>query len=225
MKNLDYFKKQAKYLVKDWETRAVNPGTDEDWEGEPYVYDGKYFEMYNVVHFFEIGDDFCLQKAQHVIANMAGFKKWDELQNADEDELALARIRFLHLDPTFAGGWDRYCRTLNWNLIPIEARFPIIKDRLYNSKSDFIKSSQFVDEILYGKEREVALQKELDVFPGLSEPNMKVECIHCGKRFSANELTVIHEYDFGVLGEHDSIACKNYPACDGTLIDLMPISE
>ena len=164
MKNLDYFKKQAKYLVKDWETRKVNPGTDEDWEGEPYVYDGEYFEMYNVVHFYEVGDDFGLQKAQHIIAQMAGFRKWDDLLKADEDELALARIRFLHLDPSVSENWDRYCRTLSWDLIPIGARFPIIKDRLYNAKSDFLKSSQFVDEVLFGKEREVALQKELVYF-------------------------------------------------------------
>lgn len=225
MKNLDYFKKQAKYLVKDWETRKENSGTDEDWAGEPFIYDSKYFEMLNVVHFFEINDDFGLQKAQHIIAQMAGFNKWEDLQNADEDELSLARIRFLHLDPSFAEGWDRYCRIIKWDLIPIEARFPIIKSRMYNCKNDFLKSQQFVDEVLYGKEKEVALQNELDIFPNRSNPEELVECIHCGQTYQNKEVTVVHEYGFGIYGEHDSIACKYYPECDGTLIDLLPISN
>lgn len=221
MKNLEYFKKQAKYLVKDWETRKENPGTDEDWEGEPFVYEGEYFEMYNMVHFYEIGDDFGLQKAQHVIAQMAGFKKWDDLQKADEDELALARIRFLHLDPTTAGSWERYCKTLKWDQIPIEARFSIIKDYMYNAKNDFLMNKQYVNEVLYGKEREVALQKELDMFPDRSDPEDTVTCIHCGRKYKNKEVTVIHEYGFGISGEHDLIVCKNYPKCTGTLIDLM----
>lgn len=216
-------KKQAKYLVKDWETRKVNPGTDEDWDGEPYVYDSEYFEMRNVVYFFEITDGFGLQKAQHIIAQMAGFSKWDDLQKANEDELALARIRFLHLTPYFADVWNRYCRTIKWDLIPIEARFPIIKSRMYNCKNDFLKSQQFVDEVLYGKEKEVALQNELDIFPNHSNPEAMVECIHCGRTYRNNEVTVIHEYGFGIYGKHDSIACKYYPECDGTLIDLIPI--
>lgn len=221
MKNLDYFKKQAKYLVKDWETRKENPGTDEDWDGEPYVYDGVYFEMYNMVHYYEIGDDFCLQKAQHIIAQMAGYKKWDDLQNADEDELSLARIRFLHQDPSTANGWERYCKTIKWDLIPVEARFPIIKSRMYNCKNDFLMSKQFVGEILHGKEKDVALQDELDMFPDRSDPDATVECIHCGQKFQNKEVNVIHQYGFGISGEQDLIVCKNYPKCTGTLIDLM----
>ena len=225
MKNLVFFKKQAKYLVKDWETRKDNPGTDEDWEGEPYVYEGEYFEMYNVVHFFGIGDDFGLQKAQHVIAQMAGFKKWDDLQKADEDELSLARIRFLHLDPTSAGNWERYCKILKWDLIPIEAKFSLIKDYMYGAKSNYLMSKQFVDEVLHGKEREVALQKELDMFPDRSDPEDIVTCIHCGRKYKNKEVTVIHEYGFGISGEHDFITCKFYPECDGTLIDLITPDE
>ena len=211
--------------MKDWNSRKENPGTDEDWAGEPYVYDDEYFEMYNVVHFFEIGDDFGLQKAQHIIAQMAGFKKWDDLQNASEDELSLARIRFLHLDPSFADSWDRTCRILKWDLTPLEARFPIIKRQMYNEKSGFLKNKQFIDEILFGKEREVALQEELSNFPDLSDQQETVECIHCGRRFKTNEVTVIHEYGFGIYGEQDSIACKYYPECDGSPIDFMPVTS
>lgn len=221
MKNLDYFKKQAKYLVKDWETRKVNPGTDEDWEGEPYVYDGEHFEMLSIVNFFGVDDDFGLQKAQHIIAQMAGFKKWDDLQNADEDELALAKIRFLHLDPTDEEIWDRYCRKIGWDHSPFEARFPLIKDEMYNKKNDFLKSNQFVDEKLYGKEREIALQKQLNKIPFISDPETTVRCIHCGQSFKSKELLVVHEYGFTSYSERDFAVCKNYPKCDGTLIDMM----
>lgn len=222
MKNLDFFKKQAKYLVEDWKTRTANPGLDDEFEGEPYVFKSKHFDMYNVSNFFEIGDDFSLQKAQHIIAQMAGFKKWDELIASNEDELSIARIRFMHLDPSDAAEWELYCKNIKWDLTPLESKFLVIKQQMYNTKSNFLKNSQFKNEILYGKEREVALYKELSIFPNHSNPETEVECIHCSRKYLNKELTVIHEYNFGFVGEHDSIACKYYPECDGTLIDLMP---
>lgn len=53
-----------------------------------------------------------------------------------------------------------------------------------------------------------------------------VECLHCGERYKFREVKSIRikpqyrsEYDF------DEIVCKNYPKCDGSIIDLMKIDE
>ena len=46
----------------------------------------------------------------------------------------------------------------------------------------------------------------------------KVQCMRCGSRFIFNEFRVIREKE----GRREFIVCKNYPKCNGSLIDFMP---
>ena len=70
-----------------------------------YEYEPKYFNIDSI--FVDFGnlnsifykyrcseDDFKLGNAQHIIALMVGFKNWNELIKASEDELKLAKMLF-----------------------------------------------------------------------------------------------------------------------------------
>lgn len=180
--------------------------------------------MYNMTKDFDFGDDFCLQKAQHIIAQMAGFSKWDDLQKSNEDELALARIQFMHIDFDTIDSWNKYCDSNEWGKIPIKARFRLAKKRAYGHQSNYLLHTQFKDEVLHGIEREVAIEDEYSA----GDTEAYVVCIHCGEKYKVKEATAIHVYDFGPafgIGEHDMVFCKNYPNCDGSLIDLMSNPE
>lgn len=221
MKNIEFFKKQAKDLLKDWNSRQENPGTNDEFEGEPFVFDAKFFDMYNMIQNFDFGDDFCLQRAQHIIAQMAGFSKWDDLQKSNEDELALARIQFLHIDFATINSWKKYRDSNEWEIIPIKARFRLAKKYAYLHRSNYLLHTQFKNEILHGIERQVAIDDEYTT----GDTDTYVRCIHCGEQYKVNEATAIHVYDFFGIGEHDMIYCKNYPNCDGSLIDLLSDPE
>ena len=69
MENLEFFKRQAKQLLKDYE-----------------VYCKKYNKSNN---------SFTLMNAQHDIAQMVGFKKWNDMLSASQEELEKAKALLL----------------------------------------------------------------------------------------------------------------------------------
>lgn len=87
MKNIEYFKLQAKNLHKDYATQFF----DED-EGV-YDYNPKYFDVNQIVWDFDINETekFTLMNAQHIIANMVGFDKWADLIKAPDHKLSEVR--------------------------------------------------------------------------------------------------------------------------------------
>ncbi len=91
MSNLDYFKKQAKNFLKDWKT-YLNSNESSDYH--PYKW--KFFDIPDLFLYFELDEkdeqDICLSRAQHYIAKIVGFKNWQELKNANDDELELAKF-------------------------------------------------------------------------------------------------------------------------------------
>ncbi len=93
MEHIDYFKLQAKNLLKDYKTRFF------DDEEERYIYQPKFFDIASIFSDFGYPDDkenfeFTLMQAQHVISKMAGFSKWTEMLDAPEKELNSARKQF-----------------------------------------------------------------------------------------------------------------------------------
>lgn len=82
MTNIDFFKQQAKLLLKDWKAR----------EQRCFSFDIKeLFRLYNVdPHTVP-----TLMKAQHLLALAMGRKSWAELINDSEDELSYTRQAFL----------------------------------------------------------------------------------------------------------------------------------
>lgn len=94
MMPVDFFKLQAKNLLRDYKTQYIyqvnSDGTKQ------YAYKPKYFDIETILFDFDDFDEenFSLMKAQHLLATMLGFKKWSNLLNASAVELELAKLRF-----------------------------------------------------------------------------------------------------------------------------------
>ena len=93
MEHIDYFKLQAKNLLKDFKTRFF------DEKENFYNYKPKYFDIIGIFLDFGINDDaenfkFTLMNAQHIVAKLAGFSKWNDLNSADESGLQFAHRQF-----------------------------------------------------------------------------------------------------------------------------------
>ena len=89
MTNIEFFKLQAKNLFSDYKSRMYN-----DSDGT-YDYFPRFFTDINDIIFnFEIDEEepFTLMNAQHVIARLAGFYKWNELIKASESGLELGKL-------------------------------------------------------------------------------------------------------------------------------------
>lgn len=89
MTNIEFFKLQAKNLFSDYKSRVYD-----DSEGI-YEYFPRFFSDINDIIFnFEIDEEdaFTLMNAQHVIARLAGFYKWNELIKASESGLELGKL-------------------------------------------------------------------------------------------------------------------------------------
>ena len=89
MANIEFFKQQSKNLLKDYKTRVFNEN-----EGV-YEYSPKYFlDIDDIILEFDIVENgsFTLMNAQHVIALLAGFYKWNELIQASEAALEIGKL-------------------------------------------------------------------------------------------------------------------------------------
>ncbi len=97
MANVEFFKQQAKNLMKDYNTRTFI-GENEFFN---YEYTPKYFsDIYTIVRCYGIKEDgsFTLMNAQHVVALLAGFSKWNELIKASEPLLEIGKLLLTHRD-------------------------------------------------------------------------------------------------------------------------------
>lgn len=90
MLSIDYFKRQAKNLLQDQRTRVWN-----EQEGL-YEYFPRFYDVDAIFLSFSIFDEEepTLQRAQHLIANIAGFDKWSDLINCSPEELAFRKFVF-----------------------------------------------------------------------------------------------------------------------------------
>ena len=89
MANVEFFKQQAKNLLKDYNTRVYNE--DEGY----YVYSPRFFnDIDEIVMNFDIDEDgsFTLMNAQHVVARLAGFYKWNDLIKATDPILEIGKL-------------------------------------------------------------------------------------------------------------------------------------
>ena len=93
MSNLEFFKKEAKNFLKDWQTQIKTVESDGFIS---YHYDWKFYDVGDLFFYYELDDkdeqDIKLARAQHWISKMVGFKKWDELIHASKVELELAEF-------------------------------------------------------------------------------------------------------------------------------------
>ena len=89
MTTIEFFKQQAKSLLKDYNTKVYNE--DEGF----YEYSPRFFhDIDEIVMNFDIDEEgsFTLMNAQHVIAKLSGFYKWTELIKASPAGLELGKL-------------------------------------------------------------------------------------------------------------------------------------
>lgn len=114
MNPIAYFKLQAKNLFKDYKTKK--PFFDNAINDYLYEYSPKYFDVDRIVVEHDLDEEnFTLMKAQHVIAYMAGFRKWTDLIKASETELKLAKLLFDNQDKIHIEELDMYIADIEHN--------------------------------------------------------------------------------------------------------------
>jgi hypothetical protein len=107
MTHTEFFKLQAKNLFRDYQTKTKV--FDKEINDYFYEYNPKYFDVVGILLYFDFDeDDFSLMKAQHIIANMVGFRTWAELVNASDLELELAKLLFDNQDRVSLDDWKMY---------------------------------------------------------------------------------------------------------------------
>ena len=87
MDKIAYFKLQAKNFFRDFKTQTF------DEEGLTQ-YSPRFFEdIDEILLAYDIDEkNFCLMKAQHLLAQLSGFKNWSELIHASDEALELGKL-------------------------------------------------------------------------------------------------------------------------------------
>lgn len=92
MSCVNFFKQQSKRFLKDYKTRVFNENKG------VFEFFPRFFpdiEKILYTFHFEAYDDISLMNAQHIIARLAGFNKWNDLIKASDDELYSSKLRFI----------------------------------------------------------------------------------------------------------------------------------
>lgn len=102
---VDYFKLQAKNLLKDYKTQTL---VDEG-EITYYTYSPSFIDINRIfVEYDWDEENFSLMKAQHLFAIMVGFNKWSDLINAPIAELELAKLLWDNQHKIGLEDWNMY---------------------------------------------------------------------------------------------------------------------
>lgn len=218
--NINYFKRQAKNLYKDYKTRKLSDA------GDIYEYSPKFYDITGIFLDYDIFDDdpkfeFSLMNAQHLLSNLVGFNSWNELIKATDVQLEIAKIKLT-------------CFTIDdYNPSKIDDY------EFWVSKAEEYNDTQFDDETLLALARYYILGEELQNVPEAhvkpTEPEIYeeieikkhdehpvlVECLHCGERFLSNETKLIKPK--GSADTESTEVCKHWPKCDGIFWDFIPV--
>jgi len=102
---VQYFKSQAKKLLKDFKTQKLT--FDEVLDDYLYEYQPKFFDIDEIILSYDINEKkFSLMNAQHIVAKMVGYDKWSELINDTKEGLKFAKALFsnnIHIED-----WESY---------------------------------------------------------------------------------------------------------------------
>jgi hypothetical protein len=107
MNIIDFFKLQSKNLHRDFKTRKLV--FSNEFGKLSYEYEPKHFDIELVIYDYNLDEEnFTLMKAQHVIAQMAGFEKWTVLIKTSETDLNIAKILYENQDIIDLRMWVDY---------------------------------------------------------------------------------------------------------------------
>lgn len=220
MSNLEFFKKQAKNLLKDWQTQTKTVESDGFIS---YHYDWKFYDVGDLFFYYEYSDkdeqEIILARAQHMIAKMVGFKKWDDLIHATPEELELAELLLRRFkNSSDIQNWEETLAFTGVAQYGPEAVLDYAKQYYQLGDSKEIVNLP-IDKItiLSGKLKSTEINKFDDVNnpEGLLRKDSDVYCMHCRKAFRFIQSKVIRDNEKGL----SMVVCKNYPDCRGTYLD------
>lgn len=223
MSHLEFFKKQAKNLFKDWKTHAEI--VEEDGFTF-YEYKPKFFDIDDLFLYYELDDkdekDFSLMKAQHMIAQMAGFKKWNDLIKSSTVRLELAKIVLDNCkDSESIKDWQWASADLDSYGLDDFGKLEYAKQYFSDERKD-IEYEEPEIEFLSDAERTKELSLQKNSFHDFTM-NSTVHCFHCGKKFTFKDAKVIRYK--GASDMMPYVVCKYYPNCNGMLMDMFPCDE
>lgn len=250
MEPINYFKLQAKNLLKDYKTRFFN-----EEEGF-YDYKPKYFDVNAIFLDFDIPDGkedftFTLMNAQHTIAKLAGFRNWKDLVNASPYVLELARLLYDNAHKISLDEWFPYiddAEKMNNTKFDTETKIEILKEvflkkdlhrswtppyrldlekKRYTRPADLKESDYSTSTQLYYELDENAKLSAIKEHQNTGfnyEMDDIVECLHCGEKYQFKDVKVIRSKEqFRTEDDFDEIVCRNYPKCSGNIIDLIRV--
>ena len=146
MKPIDYFKLQAKNLLRAYKSKM--PYLDEVDGNTYYTYDSKYIDLDTILLEYDWEDErfSSLMKAQHNLAIMLGYKKWADLLKAPEAELELEQLLFNNQD-IHKEDWEMYIAGVdrdNGITLDPDARLGIFKRVYLNAETVWLGASSFL---------------------------------------------------------------------------------
>lgn len=107
MKTIEYFKLQAKNLYKDFKTQKNY--FDPNYGRNLYEYAPKFFDVDMLILDYDIDEDnFSLMNAQHYVAKLAGFTRWNEMLKASPSAQELSKLLFDNMHKISVIEWDIY---------------------------------------------------------------------------------------------------------------------
>ncbi len=226
MNHIEFIKKQAKNFLKDWQTQTK---TVEDDGFISYHYDWKFYDVGDLFFYYELDDkdeqDMSLGHAQHFIAQMVGFKKWDDLVNASEPELELAVLLLRRFkNSQNVQDWQDTLQFSGVAQYGPEAILDYAKQ--YFELGDTQEIAYLPTEqitILSGKPRTSEFNNfDAEHNPaGMLRKDSYVFCPHCQKAYNFTQSKVIKNN----ANDKTLIVCKNYPDCRGTYLDYKVLSS
>ena len=129
MNTIDYFKLQAKNLLRDFKTKTPVP--DKTTSAFLFEYKPRYFDIEMIISDFGIDEEnFSLMNAQHVIAKIANFDNWSVLIEVSKEELELAKLLYDHQNKIDLVGWKFYiadAQSMNQTELDAEIQVEIFK--------------------------------------------------------------------------------------------------
>lgn len=252
MDHVKYFKLQAKNLLKDYETRFFNP-EEGFYEYHPKFFDIADIFLYLELNDDKPSFSFTLMNAQHVIAQLAGFSSWKDLLIATSTELELAHLLFDNAHKISLEEWEMYLTAIErdnhiklnkeWELEIFKQVFlnsdehrsfqiPYrldLKTKFYTKPANTNQNNNLKFEEMYielnEQEKMAAIKDHQEKGLGFSLEET-VECLHCGDRYKYKDVKAIRmNPKYHSSDDFDQIVCKNFPQCNGSIIDLMPLES
>ena len=225
MSNLEFFKNEAKKFLKDWQTQTKTVESDGYIS---YHYDWKFYDVGDLFFYYELDDkdeqDIKLARAQHYIAKMVGFKKWDDLIHASEIELELAELLLRRFkNARDVQDWEETVMFTGIEQYGAEAVLDYAHQYYeLGDRKEIVNLPSEKLTILSGKIKSTELNKFSDNNnpDGTLRKSSYVFCTHCNKAFNFTQSKVIRENEKNLT----MVVCENYPNCRGTYLDYKVLS-